>query len=160
VRVKVATGLSVDQTDDIAVAREPERLIWLVGDFVAVRVKEPVVIGVLVVVAGDLLLSRTLGVRLNVRVQQSTTISHVLQCCTRAIRNLQRAVLANLRSPQICLEERAHLGVTGSAIFEDDEVQVEREHVNGERDEDQTEHSESKVHGELDLDLSACFYSK
>lgn len=73
VRVQVAAGLRVDESDYITVAKESK----LVGALVvigiaAVRVEEPVVVSILVVVTGDLLLSGTLGVRLHVRVQETT----------------------------------------------------------------------------------------
>jgi hypothetical protein len=45
------------------------------------------------------------------------------------------------------LEERAHLRIAGTAVFEDDEVEVEGEHVDGEGDEDQTENAESEMRG-------------
>ena len=64
VRVQVAAGLSVNQTNLVAVSREAEVLIRTVIRLVAVGVEEPVVVGILVVVAGDLLLLRALGVGL------------------------------------------------------------------------------------------------
>jgi hypothetical protein len=82
-----------------------------------------------------------------VRVEQSTSVSHVLQRGAGTVCDFQRAVLANLSSSQVGLEERAHLRIAGTAVFEDDEVEVEGEHVDGEGDEDQTENAESEMRG-------------
>ena len=136
VRVEVAAGLGMEQTNNVTVTGVAKLLIRLVLDFVAVGVEEPVVVGVLVVVASDLLLCRTLGVGLNVRVKQSTSVSHVLQCRAGTVCDLERAVLANLSSAQIGLEKGAHLCVTRPAVLENDKVEVEGEHVDGERNED------------------------
>mgnify|MGYP005989195533 CR=1 FL=1 len=88
VGVQVAASLGVEQTDGRAVTNEAKffrlGVVVLLG---AVGVDEPVVVGVLVVVAGNLLLLRTVGVGLNVRVQQSTTVTHVLDGSTRADSN-------------------------------------------------------------------------
>jgi hypothetical protein len=59
----------MDQTDNIAVSRVAELLIGLVLDFVAIGVEEPIVVGVLVMVASNLLLCGSLGVGLNVRMK-------------------------------------------------------------------------------------------
>jgi hypothetical protein len=147
VRVEVTASLGVDQTNNVTVARVAELLLRIVLDLVAVGVEEPVVVGILVVVASDLLLGRALGVCLDVRVEQSTSVSHVLQCGAGTVCDFERAVLANLSSSQVGLEERAHLRITGTAVFEDDEVEVEGEHVDGEGDEDQTENAESEMRG-------------
>ena len=147
VRVKVAASLSVNETNDIAIAGEAELLICVIGNLMAVGVEEPVVVGILVVVASDLLLGRALGVCLDVRVEQSTSVSHVLQRGAGTVCDFERAVLANLSSSQVGLEERAHLRIAGTAVFEDDEVEVEGEHVDGEGDEDQTENAESEMRG-------------
>ena len=135
-RVEVTASLGVDQTNNVTVARVAELLFRIVFDLVAVGVEEPVVVGILVVVASDLLLGRALGVCLDVRVEQSTSVC-----------DFERAVLANLSSSQVGLEERAHLRIAGTAVFEDDEVEVEGEHVDGEGDEDQTENAESEMRG-------------
>jgi hypothetical protein len=136
VRVEVTASLSVDETNDVAIARVAEVLIGLVIDFVTVGVEEPVVVRILVVVASDLLLCGALGVGLNVRVEQSASVSHVLQRRARAVSNLERAVLADLGSSQVSLEQGAHLCVARAAVLEDEEVEVEGEHVDGEGDED------------------------
>lgn len=105
VGVKVATSLGVDQTDDITVSREAKLLISLVWDLVAVGVKEPVIVGILVVVASNLLLGRALRVRLDVRMEQTSSVAHVLQRRAGAVCDLKGAVLANFGTAQVGLEE-------------------------------------------------------
>jgi hypothetical protein len=157
VRVKVAACLSMDKTDDIAVSGEAELLICLVRDIVTVRVEEPIVVSILVVVASDLLLSRAFRIGLNVRVEQTSSVTHVLQCDAGAVCDLERTVLANLCAAQVSLEKRTHLGVTRTAVLEDQEVEVEGEGVDGERNEDETEHAEGDVCNKFHLVELALF---
>lgn len=56
VRVEIAAGLGVDKPNGIAITREAKFLIWLILCLMAVRVEEPVVVGILVMVTRDLLL--------------------------------------------------------------------------------------------------------
>ena len=151
VRVQVTTSLSVNETDDIAVARVAQLFLGIVWDLVAVGIEEPVVVGILVVVASDLLLSRAFRVRLDVRVKQTSSVAHVLQRGARAVCDLKGTVLANFGAAQVGLEERTHLGVARAAVLEDQEVEVEGECVDSERNEDETEYAESEVSGELHL---------
>ena len=88
----------------------------------AVRVEKPVIVGILVVVACDLLLVRTLRVGLMMRVQETTPISHIFQSRTRSVRNFEWTVLAYLGTSQVSLEKRAHLSISGAAVLEDEEV--------------------------------------
>jgi hypothetical protein len=67
--VQIAASLSVNHADDIAVANELERRFCIKLRLVSVRVEEPVVVGVFVVVAGDLLLLGAFWVGLNVRME-------------------------------------------------------------------------------------------
>lgn len=82
VRVEVAAGLCVDEADCIAIAGVSQRLLRFVVGLVASRVEEPVIVGILVVVAGDLLLLRAFRVCLDVGMKKTTAVSHVLQCCS------------------------------------------------------------------------------
>lgn len=116
-----------------------------------VGIEKPVVVGVLVVVAGDLLLCRALGVCLYVGMKETSSVTHILQCRAGAVSNLEWAVLANLRSSQIGLEEGAHLGISGAAVLEDQEVQVEGEQVNREGNQNKSEDSESHMREEFNL---------
>lgn len=149
VGMQVAAGLSMNQTDDLAVSNEARLLILVVIVVAAVRVEEPVVVGILVVVAGNLLLARAVRIRLYVGVQESSTITHVLDRSSRTIRHLERAVLANLGTAQVGLEEGTHLGVTWSAVGEDGKVNGEAEHVDQEWEDDQANDSRGKVGSEL-----------
>jgi len=152
VGVQVAAGLSVDQTNGIAVADKLERSIGIELGLVAVGVEEPVVVGVLVVVASDLLLLRALGEGLNVRVQKTTTVSHVLESGTRAKGDFERAIDSDFGTLEVGLEERAHLSITRTAVLEDQEVHVEREHVNDHGNDNQTDDAETEVSCELSLE--------
>jgi hypothetical protein len=154
VRVEVAASLRVYETDDIAVANVSDLLgLGIVVRLLSVRVKEPVVVGILVVVASDLLLRGAFGVSLHVRVKETTTIAHVLESGARTHSNLQWAVLANFSAPEVGLEKRGHLRIAWAAVLQDEEVDVEREHVNNEGNHNKANHSEHKVSGKLDLDI-------
>jgi hypothetical protein len=96
VGVEVAAGLGVDQADNVVVSDEAGIGLWVVISISTVRVEEPVVVGILVVVAGHLLLCGALGIRLDVTVKQSSSIAHVLDSDPRPKGNFQRAVSANL----------------------------------------------------------------
>ena len=103
------------------------------------------------VVACDLLLGRALRVCLDVRMKETSAVAHVLQRHTRAVCYLERAVLSNFRSAQIGLEERAHLGITRTAVLEDQEVEIEGENVDRQGNHDETKDAESDVREELHL---------
>lgn len=94
--MQVATCLSVDQSDDIAITNEPQISSGIVVRLLSVGVDEPVVVGIFVVVAGDLLLHRSLWEGLNVGVQKPSSVSHIFECDTRPKCKLKRAVSANL----------------------------------------------------------------
>ena len=151
VRVQVATGLGVNKADDISIADEAEGIFKIVLGLMTVWVEEPLVVGILVVVAGDLLLAGAFGVRLNVRVEETAAVSHVLECGPRAKSHLERAVFANFSAPQVGLEERAHLRISRTAVLENEEVEVKREEVDDDRNDDETEDAESDVRGECRL---------
>lgn len=69
VGVEVAASLRVDQTEDIAIGNVLERSLRVVLWLVAVGIEPPLVVGIFVVVAGNLLLARAIGVGLDVGVQ-------------------------------------------------------------------------------------------
>ena len=129
VRVQVAAGLSMDETNDIAISDEFERSPPRHTRLVSVWIEEPVVVRIFVVVAGDLLLLRALGIRLDVRVEQTAAVAHVLESRARSKCDLQWAVLANLGASKIGLEEGGHLGIARTAVLEDQEVHPEREEI-------------------------------
>ena len=122
--MEVAASLSVDETNHGAFRDETQ-----IGGFgiiiglSAVGIDEPLIVGIFVVITGDLLLGRSLRIGLNVRVKQATTVTHILQCNARSVRNFQRAVLANLSSLQVGLEEGAHLSITRTSPVKDSEME-------------------------------------
>jgi hypothetical protein len=144
----------VNQTNDIVVADILERSLGIELGLVAVGVEEPVVVGILVVVASNLLLLRALGEGLNVRVQKTTTVTHVLESGARAKSDFERAVDSDFGTLEVGLEEGAHLSITRTAVLEDKEVHVEREHVNDHGDDDQANNAETEVSCELTLEMS------
>lgn len=141
VRVKVTAGLHVNQADRLAVTDKAGLSFGVEVDISAVGVEEPVVVGILVVVAGDLLLARSLGVRLDVAVKQATAVAHVLDCDARTKGDLQGAVPADFSALEIGLEERRHLGISRSAVGEDGKVNGEAEHVDQDGQDDETNDS-------------------
>ena len=151
-RMKVTSCLSVYESDDVFVSNISQRSFWIIFWGAPVRIEEPIVVGVLVMVASDLLLARTLRIGLNMRVKETTSITHVLDCRAGTIRNFKRAILSNLRAPQICLEKRAHLSVAWTAVLQNKEMNVEREHVDHKRDHNQTDHSSEEVLSVSDLE--------
>jgi len=152
VRMKVASSLSVEKTNDIAVTNESEVGLGVIGHIVAVGVEEPVVVRVLVVVAGNLLLTRAVGIGLDMGVEKTATIAHVLDRGPRAIGNLKRTVLSNVGTLKVGLEERAHLGVSGAAMVENRKVEVERNEVDDQRHNNQANDTRNKVGSEGSLE--------
>ena len=69
VGVQVAPGLGMDQAQHMVVRNVFERLFGVVKRFRSIWIEKPIVIGVFVMVASDLLLLRTFGIGLNVGVQ-------------------------------------------------------------------------------------------
>ncbi len=86
--VEIATSLGMNETNHVLVGHVLDGCLGIVQRLIAIRVKEPVVVCIFVVVAGDLLLLGALGVGLYVRMQQATAIAHILQCSPRTISNL------------------------------------------------------------------------
>lgn len=105
VRVEVAAGLGVKETNGLAVGNETGFGSGIVIGIAAVGVEEPVVVGILVVVAGNLLLARALGVGLNVTVEETATIAHILDGNLGTDGHFQWAVPADLSPPQVGLEK-------------------------------------------------------
>lgn len=104
VGVEVAAGLGVDQSKDVAVSNKLERGLGVELWLLAVRVEPPLVVGIFVMITGDLLLGRAFGVCLDVRMEQSSTITHVLDGCSGSIRDFKGAILSDLGTSQVCLE--------------------------------------------------------
>ncbi len=77
--VQIARGGPVLQTDHIPVLQIPNLAVEIQCGFVPSGVNDPLVVAILVVVASNLLLIRAHRECLNMRMQQSTAIAHVLQ---------------------------------------------------------------------------------
>lgn len=151
VGVQVTTGLSVNETDGVSIGNELEIAFGFILGLVTAGVNEPVVVGILVVVAGNLLLVRTLRIGLKVGVQETTAITHVLDGDSGSVSNLKRAISAHLGTTQVRLEKRAHLRIAGATVGQDGEMQVEREHVNQKRDDNQASHTSEEMLGKQGL---------
>lgn len=173
VRVQVATSLCVDEANNISIAKEAGFCVLVVVGVTAVRVEEPVVVGILVVVAGNLLLVGALGICLDMGVQKTTilavsivpifarklqsllpSVSHVLDRGARSVSNLQRTVLADFSSPQVGLEQRAHLSIAWASVGQNGKVDGEAEHIDQKWQNNQANDSGNNVGSEFDLDAS------
>lgn len=144
-RVQVAASLSVNESDSVTILDKSWRSFRIEIWFVTVRVEEPIVVGIFVVVTGNLLLSRSFGVCLNVGMKKTTTIPHVLKCNARTECNFKRRVLADFSPTKICLEKGGHLRISWTTILEDKEVEVEGEHVHHQGDDDEADYAEDEV---------------
>lgn len=89
-----------------------------------------------VMIASDLLLTASHGIGRGVGVKQTTTIRHVLERDSAAKDWLQR-VFAKVVTSQVSLEERRHLCVAWPGAAEDEEVDLEAQHVNCDGRDDQ-----------------------
>ena len=67
VRMQVAPGLGMNQAQHMIIGNVFERRFGIVKRIRPIGIEEPVVVGVFVMVASDLLLLRTFGIGLNVR---------------------------------------------------------------------------------------------
>ena len=67
--VQVAAGLGVNQSQDIAISNKLDRGLGIKFGIRAVRIEPPFIVGVLVVIAGDLLLRGAFGICLDVGVK-------------------------------------------------------------------------------------------
>ena len=151
VGVKIAAGLGVNETENIAVS---DKLWWSLSIIIwlsSVWVEPPLVVGIFVVIAGNLLLARSFWVGLNVGVKKSTTISHVLNCRAGAVGNLKWRVLSDLGASEVGLEERAHLSISWSAVLKNGEVSSEGEHVDDDWNNNQSTNSGHNVCAEFSL---------
>lgn len=82
------------------------------------------------------------------------SVAHVLDRSPRANGNFEGAVLADLRSAEVRLEERAHLCITRATVCENSKVNREAEHIDEKRQNDQTNDSRDDVSSKLNLETS------
>lgn len=151
VRVQVAAGLSVDETENLTITNVFDRVVEIKLLLEAVRVEEPVVVRILVVVAGDLLLTGSFGICLDVRVKETTSVTHVLEGDTGTESDFERTVLADFCAFEVGLEQRAHLGISWAAVFKDKEMKVEGKEIDNHGNDDEAKDTETYVCGELKL---------
>lgn len=152
--VQVAASLSVNESDSVTVLDKSWWSFCIEFWFITVWVEEPIVVGIFVVVTSNLLLHRSFWVCLDVRMEETTTVAHVLKCNARANCDFERRVLADLSAAEVGLEEGRHLRISWTAVFENEEVEVEGEHVHHQGDDDQANYAEDKVLEEFDLRLA------
>jgi hypothetical protein len=88
VGMQVSASLGVDQSNDCSVGDESKVGLFIVFLLATIRVEEPVIVGIFVMITGNLLLCRAFRVGLDVRVQETASIAHVLDCSTRSIGDL------------------------------------------------------------------------
>lgn len=149
VRVKVASSLRVDQSDDITVSDKSRILLRVEVGLSTGRVKPPLVVGILVVVASDLLLVRAIRISLDVTVQQTTSVTHVFEGNLGSKGKFEGRVTTDFAAFQIGLEERAHLSIARTTSGKDGKVEGERKEVDKEWDDNQAGNSSSNVGGQL-----------
>jgi hypothetical protein len=128
--MKVTTCLSVDQPNDIAVSNKAQIASDIIVRLLTIGINEPVVVGIFMVVTGDLLLLRSFWEGLHMRVKKSSAVSHVFERDSRPNCQLKGAVSADLSASQVGLEEGAHLGIARATVCKNQKVHIERQHVN------------------------------
>lgn len=84
-RVEVASRRVVLEPDNVAILKELDGCLRVVDGLVPARQNDPLIVVVLVMVAGDLLLARTGRISLYMRVQQASTIANVFQRHSRPV---------------------------------------------------------------------------
>lgn len=144
-RMQVAACLCVNQTNHVLISDVFNRCFSIKRLRVTIWIEEPIVIGILMMIASDLLLLRPLRVGLDMRMEKTTTITHIFKRSSRTVSDFKGTIFSNLRTSKIGLEQRAHLRISGTAVFQDEEVYPEREHVNNERKDNQAHNSRPKV---------------
>lgn len=87
-------------------------------------VDNKVIIGILVVVTSDLLLIRSYRERLDMRMQQSTSVAEILDRNLGSDGDFERRFCKVVAS-QMSLEQGAHLRVTGTGTIENHKVELE-----------------------------------
>lgn len=93
--------------------------------------------------------------------QETSSVSHVLDRRAGSVRNLERAILADLGAPEIGLEQRTHLSITRTRAVENSKVKREREKVDEEWNDDQAHDTSNQVsaQGRLHKEVSIAHWS-
>jgi len=144
----------MDKSDDILIFQETSvGALEVEIRLIAIIVDNPIIVGVFVVVAGDLLLLTSLGIELDVRMEETASVSGILDGDFRSVGDFKGRV-RKIRSFEIGLEERGHLRVTRARILKNQEVNPEGEHVDQRRQNNETKHTSRPMSevGSLSLD--------
>lgn len=104
-RVEITAGLGVNQSQNVAITNEFGWCLRVVFRLGAVGIEPPLVVGVFVVVASNLLLSGTFWIGLDVGMEKTTAIPHILDRGARSVGDFKRAVLANFGTPEVGLKQ-------------------------------------------------------
>lgn len=150
-RMQVTASLCVNQTKYVLVGNEFYRCFRIIRLRVTIRIEEPIVVCILMMIASDLLLLRPFWVGLDVGMKKTTTITHIFESSSRTVCDFKGAIFSNLCTSKICLEQRTHLGISGTAVFQDEEVYPKGDHVNDEGKDNQAYNPRHKVFCELNL---------
>ena len=78
-RVQIACSRTMLKTNDVTVLEETDGSIEVQGRLVPTRVDDPFIVVVLVVIARHLLLVRAHRIRLNMGMEKTSTIPHILE---------------------------------------------------------------------------------
>jgi hypothetical protein len=105
VGVKIPPCLNMQQSDHCLIGYISDRAILIKLGLISVGVEEPIIVGIFVVVASDLLLGRPFRISLDVRVKEAAPIPHILQSGLGAVGNFQGAVSTDFRPFEIGLEQ-------------------------------------------------------
>lgn len=162
--VEVATSRVVDESHDGSMREVNERGGRVVGSHFPSWRDDKLVVLVFVMVAGDLLLLRSDGISRDVGVEESSSVSHVLERQLGSICRfypsqhssvspqhgntwigLTEWVASEIVALEVSLEEGTHLRVSRSGSVEDEEVHLEAQCVDAEGDDDEAEHSGDDV---------------
>jgi hypothetical protein len=119
----------VNETNSVAIPNKPDFIgCRVIVGLITGRIKEPVIVRIFVVITCNLLLTRALGVRLDVRVKKSSPIPHVLEGRAGTNGNLEWAI-SQIGTLEVSLEKGAHLSIARTGVLENDEVSFEACHV-------------------------------
>ena len=107
-------------------------------------------------IAGNLLLSGAFWISLNVRVEKTTTIAHILNGRSGSIGDFERTVFSDFGATEVCLEQGAHLGISWATVLQNCEVKHEGEDVNDQWNDNEANNPGNQVSpkGKLEVRLA------
>jgi hypothetical protein len=134
----------MNQPNHISIFKESKGVVLSKVRFIPIRENSPVIVGIFVVVTGDLLLLRSFREELYVRVEETTAVSRVFDGHFWAECDFEGRV-GEIGTSEIGLEERRHLSVSRAGIFEDQKMDPEWEHVDEQGEENEGENTSCPV---------------